>query len=458
MRARWLAGLAVATGVVHAQPPQTTPVLPPGTPARSLGAPRATIDTTAPGIELTVYLVTVGPGDRIWEKFGHSALWIHDGRTGAGVAYNWGLFDAAEPGFARRFVRGVMHYRLGGFDAQEMIREYTAANRSVWVQRLRLFPAQRARLRAFVEWNERPKHRFYRYDYFRDNCATRVRDALDLALGGQIRRATDTVTTDATYRWHTRRLLAGEPAAYAGVQFALGQPADRPISAWEAMFLPGEMREWLNRVRVPDGTTGRPLPLVVADVAVFRASRAVPPAQPPDRLPAALAAGVLVGAALALLGRGAGRRDTLPRVAFAAAGSLWSLASGIAGIVLLGAWTFTEHATARPNENVLQASPISLALAVLLALALRPRHAGRWAAAVAIAAAALSVAGWLAQAAPGLDQMNGEVIALALPAHLGLAWGAWRAAWRRSTRADGTRPEPTRRTYTRRADPPRTGV
>ena len=28
------------------------------------------------GSELTVYLLTMGPGDQVWEKFGHKSIWI----------------------------------------------------------------------------------------------------------------------------------------------------------------------------------------------------------------------------------------------------------------------------------------------------------------------------------------------------------------------------------------------
>ena len=67
--------------------------------------------------------------------------------------------------------------------------QYRRANRSVWVQELEMPPARRLELQRFLEWNERPENRFYHYDYYRDNCSTRVRDALDRALGGRIRRA-----------------------------------------------------------------------------------------------------------------------------------------------------------------------------------------------------------------------------------------------------------------------------
>ena len=51
----------------------------------------------------------------------------------------------------------------------------------------------RLELQRFLQWNERPENRFYHYDYYRDNCSTRVRDALDRVLGGRIAAQTDGV-------------------------------------------------------------------------------------------------------------------------------------------------------------------------------------------------------------------------------------------------------------------------
>src|SRR5690606_19315610 len=120
------------------------------------------------------------------------------------IAYNWGLFSFEQDGFIVRFLRGHMDYWMDGMDAESMASYYIRSDRSIWAQELNLTPDQRLALRDFVEWNALPENRFYRYDYFRDNCSTRVRDAIDLALGGQLRAQTADALTDASYRDHTR--------------------------------------------------------------------------------------------------------------------------------------------------------------------------------------------------------------------------------------------------------------
>ncbi|MEO7501078.1 MAG: hypothetical protein ABIW94_00435, partial [Gemmatimonadaceae bacterium] len=62
-------------------------------PAEPPARAAAASDAAVPGAELTIYLMTMGPGDAVWEKFGHNAIWIHDSARNTDVAYNWGLFD-----------------------------------------------------------------------------------------------------------------------------------------------------------------------------------------------------------------------------------------------------------------------------------------------------------------------------------------------------------------------------
>src|SRR4051812_34673453 len=172
----------------------------------ALSTQAAASPANAPGSGLTIYLLTMGPGDQVWEKFGHNAIWIHDAANRTDIAYHWGLFDFADKEFVPRFILGRMRYSMGAFDFNETVNAYRQTNRMVWAQQLNLTPAQKQKLADFVAWNILPENRFYHYDYFRDNCSTRVRDALDGALGGVIRRATGDVKSHSTYRSHTARL------------------------------------------------------------------------------------------------------------------------------------------------------------------------------------------------------------------------------------------------------------
>ena len=101
------------------------------------------VQTPEPGSELRVYLLTMGPGERVWERFGHNAIWIRDPASQPDTAYNYGLFDFQQENFLLRFIRGQMWYWMAGFPAEAYVRTYVRDNRSVWVQELNLPPAAR---------------------------------------------------------------------------------------------------------------------------------------------------------------------------------------------------------------------------------------------------------------------------------------------------------------------------
>lgn len=395
------------------QPPQPLPPMPA---APAPGAPA--------GAEITVYLMTMGPGEAVWEKFGHNALWIRNSATGEDVAYNWGLFDFGEDDFIPRFLQGSMRYWMAGAPAQATVDGYAFMDRSVWVQELDLRPAERRELYDFVKWNERPENRFYFYDYYLDNCSTRVRDALDRVLGGQIEEATAGVPTPTTFRWHTRRLTEEVLPIYTGIDFMLGPAVDRPISVWEEMFLPMRLRDHVRglSVRSADGTVR---PLVKSELQLYAASRDLEPAAPADFLPAFAALGAALAALVSALAWRAAQGSRAARTGFAVVGTLWSLFAGIAGTLMLLTWLFTDHTDAYRNENLLQYAPLSLLLVVLLPRFLRRGRAPELTWHVAAFVASLSVLGLVLQLVPGLDQVNGLAIALALPVHAAVAVGVW---------------------------------
>src|SRR5688572_17691746 len=376
-----------------------------------------------PGSNLTVYLLTMGPGDQVWEKFGHNAIWIHDATAGTDSVYHWGLFDFADKDFVPRFIQGRMRYSMGGFDMAETVEAYRRTNRTVWSQELNLSPAQRRKLADFIAWNMRPENRYYSYDYFRDNCSTRVRDAIDNAAGGVIRSASASLPSGTTFRFHPARLTQDDWGIFTGTMMGLGQPTDEPISAWEEMFLPVRMMERLKSVRIATSTAAAPI--VRDERVVVQATRA-PEASSVRRgmlgylAIAAVVAGL--GAALLLLLRRAG-------VVMAIA-VVWSVVAGVAGSLIAFLWFFTDHLYSYRNENLFQLNPLSLVLAVLLVRALwkmrgpdaaiadAARREALW---VALVVAGISVLGFVLQALPGLDQGNAPVIALAMPLHISLA-------------------------------------
>lgn len=439
---------------------------------------------------LRVWLVTADRGDQVYEMFGHNALLVEDDRTGQALVWNWGLFNFDDVDFIPRFLRGTMRYTMGPAELEPFLRQYMLADRAVYANRIHLTQAEAAELDAFVRWNFQPENRAYIYDYFRDNCSTRIRDLLDLVLGGRLEAHFAPETTGRSYRWFSRRQVQVTGWVDQGLSFLLGMRGERPITAWEAMFLPVELMERLEAFSLVDaGGTSYPL-LGPREVWVPSTRGPLPPT-PPGPAWSVLLAGVLLGG---LLG-GAARQVARVRQASAgAAGSAvaagagahqgdreatgeatrqsareatrkaarqategpgaprfplagwgvaipalaWGAGAGALGLLLVAAW-FTDHHFIQANLNLFHTSPLAPVVGVLLArLALSPRPGPGWRRAtlgVTFAMVGLSAAVVLLQAAGALlpatglpRQGNLDVLFLAVPLHAGLAFAAWQLA------------------------------
>lgn len=375
-----------------------------------------------PGDSLAVSLVTVGPGEVYWQRFGHNAIRVRDTASGAEVLYNYGIFDFAEEDFFAKFIRGEMTYEIAARRPEDDLSQYRAEGRRVTEQALNLAPAQRLELARFLAWNARPENRKYRYDYFTANCSTKVRDALDAALGGALRAATDGRSRGYTLRMHAQRLTSPDLPVYLGVHAGLGPSTDQPVDFWDEMFVPMEVERHVRAVRVRDDA-GTELPLVAAETVLMEGTVAEP-AQPPAWFWRFLAVGLALGVLLHWLGRGHGAR----RRAFGAlAGTLWLL-GGLGGLLLLFLWFGTAHQAAWHNHNVALFNPLCLGLLPAAWRALRGRapasRASGW---LAAAIAAIAFTAWLSLVLPGARQDLMDWIALWLPLHVA-AWRTLRGA------------------------------
>jgi hypothetical protein len=179
------------------------------------------------------------------------------------------------------------------------------------------------------------------------------------------------------------------------------------------------MREHVRRVTL-SGPGGARVPLVRAEWTIFESSAPAPPDRPPFWLPWYLLLGAAIGVGALLLARPA-QRHPAARFGFLTLAGGWAAVAGLAGLVLAGLWGLTDHVAASHNENLLQVSPLALLLLPSLRPALRGKDAARLGYRVALVLAGLSVAGLGLKLVPGFGQVNGPVIALALPAQLGIA-------------------------------------
>ena len=303
-----------------------------------------------PGDSLTISLLTCAPGDMLYSKFGHSAIRVYAPLSGTDLVFNYGLFDFRTPNFYGKFIRGKLPYQLGVQRFDRFVQEYQYDGRKVVETPLVLDAASRARVLAFLENNYRPENREYLYDFFYDNCASRIRDVLEKAAGMDYPPA-QAEGRKKTYRQLLHTYLQDSPWIKFGIDLILGMPTDQRADFRAEMFLPDYLSENLRAGQVgAQPVTGPEVVLV--------------PARPQQGasfgfLTPTACALLLLFLSLFVTLTGTRRVKTLlDTVLFSAA--------GLAGALFVFMWAGTDHEATHRNLNLLWANPLALAAPFLL--------------------------------------------------------------------------------------------
>jgi len=360
--------------------------------------------------QVRIGVATMLPGEIFFERFGHNAIIVDDPAFAEPVSYNFGYFDMDEPDFVGRFVRGDMRYRLVALPLSQDMAYYREVGRGVSVQWLDLDDDEAGRLAAALADNARPENAVYRYDYFTDNCSTRVRDALDAALGGTLRRQLAGRSRGNTFRGEAVRLASPAPWMWLGFDLGLGPASDKPNALWQDAFVPMRLADALAGVRRDDG---RPLVTGTEQLLPHR----LPP-EPPEA-PRPWWPWLLAGLAIAAASRALGQRR--PATLAAIALPFWTL-SGVLGGLMLFLWVCTEHRFAWANQNLLLLSPLCLLLLHGGWRIARGRAPGAVFRTIAWLVAFGAVIALFLHWLPVVPQRNAHWISLLLPVHAALAW------------------------------------
>jgi hypothetical protein len=191
-----------------------------------------------------VYLLTCAPGNATYSIYGHTALRINVRGSKFDRVYNWGMFDFSTPNFAFRFARGRLDYMLGTYGYDRFVEEYVSEGRSVWSQKINLTPQEKEKLFGLINENLRPENVKYRYDFFFDNCATRIRDILEESVSDSL--IFPVKEKNKTFRQLIHPKQKVLPWIDFGADMLLGLQADRKATPADEMFLPEYLKENLS--------------------------------------------------------------------------------------------------------------------------------------------------------------------------------------------------------------------
>ena len=377
--------------------------------------------------ETRVYLATMAPGELYFERFGHNAIIFHDSLAPASqnsVAYNFGYFDFNGKNFLSNFVLGRMAYLGVALNAEADLQNYIQNGRAVWLQELTLNDAQKAKLIARLRAETTPPNDVYRYDYFRSNCSTKVRDALDDALGGALQAAVRGRSHGYTFR-SLGLSHAAEPLwLYLGIHAGLGPSTDLPLDIYAESYIPAALQQAVATVQLtaPDGSH---YPLV-------RSTQNYGP-EGENKLPtltswrwhfsvAGLFLAILIASGFRF------RRHHLPRRFSAILAVLTALVFGASGLLLLFLMLFTDHQDSYFNLNFALFSPLWLLCVPALLAGFReragtPNKFYRRTANLALSIAAIGIG---IKVLPMIKQQNIEWVLFCAPVILALHFAATR--------------------------------
>ncbi len=289
-----------------------------------------------------ITLLTSTPGEELYSVFGHSALRVNDPENEIDLVYNYGTFDFDTPNFYYKFAKGRLMYMLsvGPYRYYESV--YRIEGRAIYEQVLNLYSFEKQKVFEFLRENALPENKYYHYDFFYDNCATRIRDIVDEKLN--VEWYEEPYDPDRrTFRDLLSPYLENMPWSEFGIDIALGLPADKVAEPYEYMFIPDEMFIAFANAQMVDE---RPL---VSEDRILLEKRSQP--APPHPISPNIAFWLIF--ALGLISFANKKAAKLFDIIFFSALS-------ITGLLIIFLWFISEHLATNSNMNLLWALPFHI--------------------------------------------------------------------------------------------------
>ncbi|MDC7995688.1 lipoprotein N-acyltransferase Lnb domain-containing protein [Altibacter sp. HG106] len=299
--------------------------------------------------EAEVSLITVGPGENLYDSFGHTAIRIQDPKFD--YAYNYGVYDFDTPNFYTKFARGKLLYQLEVWPFDQFLAIYKRQDRTVEEQVLDLSYPQKKAFFEFLQNNAKPENSKYLYDFFYDNCATKPRDVLTNILAQNDMEYGTYVENPKTFRELIRENVALNSWGSLGMDVAIGAVTDRVATPWEHQFLPKYVAKATATATIKK--EGTRIPLVKERKVLYKAQAA--PTSGSFFVSPLFLFGLLSVVILWIT-----YRDWKQQKRSRFLDGVLFLVTGLIGVALAFLWWGTDHSATAYNYNLLWAFPLSL--------------------------------------------------------------------------------------------------
>ena len=187
--------------------------------------------------ESQISVLTCGPGNQVYSLYGHSAIRVIDSAINLDIVFNYGVFSFNSGNFVYRFAKGQTDYMLAPEQYSDFYISYLSEKRSITEQVLDLTQNEKQKVWDCLVINARPENRVYRYNFFMDNCSSRIRDVFQKQIDGEL-IFNEEKGEGKTFRQQVSECQKQIPWLDFSIQLVLGSPSDKIASAYNEMFLP----------------------------------------------------------------------------------------------------------------------------------------------------------------------------------------------------------------------------
>ena len=300
---------------------------------------------------LRISLLTCTPGSELYSVFGHNALRVVDSVAGTDIVYNYGTFDFDDPSFYTKFVRGKLLYFLSQQSFQNFKYEYEYFKRGITEQVFAFDCTEKKVIQAKLFDNMQEQNRYYKYDFLKDNCTTRLRDIIFSSASLKKDSLRLSSITPSTYRnyLHTYLDRTKMPWTTLGIDLLLGLTADIKMNLFQSMFLPDYLKKEVEITKIGSKN------LVMEENIIVEDLQPLPNSPAPFLLPFSF---LLVISFVGLM-TGISKKASIKRFHQHFIRALF-LVTGLLGLLLVFTWFGTDHQSFSYNLNIVWTFPLNL--------------------------------------------------------------------------------------------------
>jgi len=296
-----------------------------------------------------ISVLTIGPGTLLMDAFGHNGFRVRDSERRIDKVFNYGTFDFDTPNFYLKFAQGKLNYKLSHDNYDAFFQNYIAQNRTVDEQILDLTRTQKQQVFDFLLNNAKPENIYYLYDFFYDNCATKMKDVLEVSLKNDLNFKEPNSFEPKTFRELIHNQVNKNSWGSLGIDVALGSVIDKTATPEEHMYLPKYIYSFFEKTTFSN-----------SNKSLVKQSRTLYKKVDKPISNSFITSPLMIFGLLGLLILWITYQDYKKglRSKWLDIG-LFSI-TGLIGVILLLLWFATDHTATANNYNLLWAVPINL--------------------------------------------------------------------------------------------------